>query len=502
MSYYKIEIKCTSNVDKSGKLTVKNESDNIVIETNVVLPKSFHGQDKELRGLEVERFIPEKYSKDNNVANANFSKIYQMENVLSSHFIKTTSNDSILIVGSNECKSDGKNIKGFDEVITMPKDVFADLKKIVSNPNNDINLTVKNKWLMFGQKEVTRTYDVSFNDYRNLGKRISSEEIRIEEGIKEEQKNKALKDLELKSNVTKLDKKVSPLSEVKPANKATVNNQKKEPFVQVSTNKQQPIKKVVQNNSSSLYRGRTTQSNDDLDAFDVMLMTSFPDLAPMFRPNSALAWMIYMNNENNHQEFTKSPIDCIRNIKGFENIEACDITIKNQGTEQQSYKINLYEDEYKNVSLGTINYNPEKGLVMKDENGNKTFVSEMKDKPGYTVLTEGENNSKALIEVVQNKNNELIGNWTIEPQNSIPVTSSVVISEDLNISSDTNKTFNMDKVDNNSIFKPVEDSFIKNDSDNRWDKKEEYVPPPPPPPPPEDYNSPTSDPYARTGFSI
>jgi hypothetical protein len=533
MANYTVELDYTSNTDKAAKLKISDAEGRILLKGDAVIPKSLHETDKFLPNLEVNKFLPEHYSVEN--IHADSQKIRQYERALGDTYLESSVSSLNILKRNSFYSNGGKKVSGIDEAITVSDETFDLLKALTSDPKNTVNLVASKNWFLFGQKPCERTYDVSFTDYKRLGEKIENEEFSIR--LREDEARYAREEAARKA-AADAKKTVSP-KPVEPKPVSTAKPQAPKQAVPPKQTTQAPRNTAPRQSFSSNTYNRNYQNNtnyrnnDDLDAFDLMYMTAFPDMAPFYRPTSGLAWMMYFNNQHNRDELTTYPVECINKIPGFEDVNGCDLRVRGDN----SYKVDMYSDEAKTNYLGTLNFSPEKGLSIKDENGNTTVVTEMKDKPGYNVLVESENSSKALIEVVQDKNNDLVGNWTIEPHNSIMMTSSMSIGQDLSLSSDTNKTINLDSVSTSDELKT--DSFYRSEPissmdmfkdlgqdkspsmsstptpdfepsptfesklDNKFDNDFKYEPPPPPPPPPEDsFNFTSQDPYSRTGYSM
>jgi hypothetical protein len=510
MSNYILDIKYTSNENKSGKVSLVSENGENIFTADVILPKEIHNRDNySLRRINSLEYIPKNISYENPFADT--KTIREKADKIGSSYLQGAmdNKNNFLMVKSVEFNSakQANAVKGFDETISFPPREFNLLSQIIQD-GNDVILVANKKWLMFGQKSVERTYDVDFSSHINLGKKIQTEETNIEFN-REEAARQARK---IKENIKKeeVSKKTSNIDSI---SSKIVDTSKQKVNKSQSLNSTSGIKKSSA--TGNISRGSSSKNNyydnrnDGLDSFDLMFMTSFPNVAPFYRPNSALAWMVYFNDDSNHNHFREQPLNCIKTLPGFDGVNGCELNIKNGNTDNPTYTINLYQDEEKTIPLGVIKYNSEKGIIIKDDDGNKTILTNMDDKPGYNVLTESNGSSKAFLEVVQNKNNELVGNWTVEPKNSIPVTSSFQMNSDSSLSSDSNKTINMNSIDfggvdsssNGNSFKPSND--IKLDFGPKDENKYESRYEPPPPPPPEDQMSfTTSDPYSRTGYGM
>ena len=485
MSKYLIEIKYTSNDEKTGKISIKGND--FSMQSDIVLPKELHKSDRfYITDLQLNTYIPEQPS-INNSYNDRYA-IDHFQKIFGEHyFSKDTKNGIQYPIVYNESNySDGQ--MGVDKTFSIgDRAVFSKLKQICEE-EGVLNIEAKSKWFMLGQKKAKREPIHNFEQYKKLGSDIVKEEkeLRSNKSNKKETKNSEIYENIYNSviGVGYSDTSIKKKTKEVPKNTTTSN------LYGANVNKRQNYSK---------------SNNDDLDAFDVMFMTSFPELAPMYRPTSGLAWMMYFSNQENHERFMSNPSEYIREVKGFENVGACEI--KSGGGNfggagaSSSFKVDLYEDEAKTKPLGTLSYNEEKGLKMEDPVGNISYVAPMAEKEGYSVLTEGVNKSKSVLEIVSNSDNEFVGNWTIEPKNSIPVSSSVSIDNDFSLSSNTEKLIDLDTLapkGNNMKPEPAFEPTPK--IEEAFTYKQEYVPPPPPPPPPPEdqfsYN--TSDPYSRT----
>ena len=463
MNKYSIEINFTSNENKTGKIIIKGP--NVNLKGDIAIPKELHKMNRfYLNNIEINQYIK------NNISINNFYKkdqsfLNKYKMILGEEYFGKSQKYPILKDNSINRENTKNLFFAFDEAFTI-KDpiIWEGLKKIAEDDGCIKNIVAKSKWFIFGQKNVSRENADIHQQYKKIGENIAKEEYRI--------KNETFEEKFKKNNITikNLDSSISSVSK----NKKNNSN----------------INKKNQNK---------TYNNDGLDAFDLMFMNAFPDLAPVYKPTSGIAWMIYLSNQDNNLKFFRNPNDCIREIKGFENVGYCEINSSNSGNfsgagATSSFNVDLYQDEGKRNLLGKISYNEEIGLRIDDNQGNITVVLTNKENNKYSSLTEGLNHSKAILELEQN-NNGYIGSWTIEPKNSIPVSSSISIDKDLSLSS--NLSSNNNTMNYESSFESIQKL------EDRFAYREEYVPPPPPPPPPEDqfsYN--TSDPYSSSSLRM
>ena len=403
MSGYSIEIIYTSNSNKSAKINIKGNG--IDFTDDIVIPKSFHEKDEfNITGLTLTNFII-----DNQI------QIKKYNDILGdSYFSKKLVNQQEKFLLVENKKNNDKSIVGFENCFTVSEKTMKVLKQI--SKKTQLNIVGKSKWMMLGQKDIIRENSQIIDEFKNLGKNLSSETL-------EKSKPTQKKYFESNSNMQSKPKKsiASRLGDrLKSFSSGLVGSN-------TSFEDQMEAQRMAEKNR--------------VDFFDSLFNTCFPTLAPMYRPTSGLAWMMLFLSSDKQNQLIEDPLSTIQEVKGFENVKSAEVDKRDDG----SYKINLYEDENKTKELATMIYSQENGLKMLDKNGHSLFIKPMEEKNGYAILTESENQATAYLELIRN-NDDYVGNWTIQQNNSVPVSSYVAINEDYSMSSNTQRLIDLDSM--------------------------------------------------------
>lgn len=306
--------------------------------------------------------------------------------------------------------------------------------------------------------------------------------------------------------------------------------------------------KQGQKRTSSYYRNtttHTTRQDDSLDAFDIMFMYNYPDLAPFYRPNSMLAWMMYFN----HNEVNQN------NVTNYINSNA----------------------DFDGVSTGNFQYTPNGYQVQLLDNSGNLQGTLVCDGGRYTVENQNgqisqlnvDTNGRATGCLMDNgqptinfdfvpQQNGYVGNWEAQPSDgAAAISAAITLDSDFAPTSTAYKSNDLDSLASQYQFTmpggaptpdssnpaPSSDNYYQPQNpvvfdmpssptpdnsyqpqatqdfdfgkpapkweptspepDNTWENKQEdrYEPPPPPPPPPpkDDYSwSSSVDSYGNT----
>lgn len=237
-------------------------------------------------------------------------------------------------------------------------------------------------------------------------------------------------------------------------------------------------------------RSYDNRNSGNLDALDIVLMYNNPELAPIFKPNSMLAWAFYFNHDKN--EITNSFVkENLKNVPGFEAVENSEVRYSPTG-----YSVSMYEDEQKQKLIGTLVHDSSSNsYIMESPSGNKAQLSidDNGDAKG-SVFGEKGNTS---FDLVQSPTGGYKGNWESESSEGIKISSGVSMSENFNSTSAPFEPVNITSaVESRDSYK--EAMKYEPETVPKWE-----IPPPPPPPPSDDVRwGSTSDSYSNsTSFS-
>jgi hypothetical protein len=224
-------------------------------------------------------------------------------------------------------------------------------------------------------------------------------------------------------------------------------------------------------------------NSNDIDALDIMFMYNYPNLAPMYKPNSMLAW--YMFFDRSDTEMSRQTINNnVQQIAGFENVANADLKYHQSG-----YSVTMYEDEQKTKPLGVLNHDNNTGCYeMTSPSGEKTLlkVDDSGVISGCVSSPEKASTNFGFVE----KDNGFVGNWDSSPTEGVKISSGMSVSEDYTVSSTPNET-----IDLGAVLRSNEEAVQNYKVES---PKDEWVPPPPPPPPPPSSEWGSSDPYSNT----
>lgn len=466
---YQISIDYTSNVNKAGKLTLIDENNNIILsKIPVAIPVvQINSPGRTELNLTAEQIVkhPSLIALDSSRASVLNERIDRLLN--KGHKKLIMSNPSSPLFVSQDQNTENLQIDKNSFVIN--KSDFKVLFNILEDKDNSVTLKAsKVSFLWFPEKVNAIPTDI-VRDYQSFK---NKEQTLIME-LQTEQRTKAAKESERRSTVV-------------PTVQAKQKNNDIQKFNSINLVKQvKPLTPTQKVNIKT-----NNQINDDIDPFDVMFMYSHPELAPMYKPNSMLAWYMYFND--NDREINKTTIqDNVRDIPGFENVASTDVRYTPSG-----YSVTLYEDEQKTKPLGVINHNDnDKCYDITSPSGEKTTLQV--DRQGViNGCVIGSDNKSTNFNFIENGSG-FSGNWNSSPSEGITVTSGMSLDSNYEVTSSLNKS-----IDLSTIAKSRDDELSKSyEADNSL----EWKAPPPPPPPPSDTMqwSSTSDPYSNTSsFSM
>jgi hypothetical protein len=180
MAHYKIEIAYTSNKDKAGKVTIKDDSDKIIVKSDAILPNWMHELGDYASELELHKFIFTDYSQENKSANVNaMSQYYQL---LGNYYItdKASQRQKDIRIIQKKDFDTGKVLKGTESTINFSTSVFENIKFMLLNEENKVSIKTNKKRFIWGQKPCERDYDSSHSCHIELGEEIAYKEKEIQ----------------------------------------------------------------------------------------------------------------------------------------------------------------------------------------------------------------------------------------------------------------------------------------------------------------------------------
>lgn len=461
--HYDIVINYTTNPEKAGKLSVVDSSGNTVLDNiPVAVPLTstiLINNNNKLRSIEIN--YDSSLDKFDSVGSYK-NKVQELKSKNRSNLIINAFNNVVFAgnvtvgIGSTHVSAEIPKLYSDHNSFVLHQKDFKKLSELVSKNNTFTVKTNKVSFLWFPEKVKTPATDIN-TEYQRLDTRKRSLEDSKKEALAKES---AFKDKSPKgASITSPDYKIENT-------------------------------KVVSNPRNNTKSKRTSNNayhhNDDLDAFDVVFMYNYPDLAPMYKPNSVLAWHMYFSDN----ELSKSTItNDVKSIPGFENVENADLKYTPSG-----YSIELYENEEKTRSLGTLQYNnQDKSYNLENPNGETTKLK-VEDNGIINGSVSSTNNAETNFSFAE-KNGEFVGNWNSVSSQGIEINSSVEVGQNYELSSNLDKSIDLNEV-------------VRQESFNKTynlepEIEKEYTPPPPPPPVETHQWSSSNDPYGNSNsFSM
>lgn len=256
MAHYKIEIEYTSNKDKAGKVIIKDNSDKVIVKSDVILPNWMHEIDGYESELEVHKFIFTDYSKENTSANVKaMSQYYQL---LGNYYMKdkpSYKRGDIRIIQKKDF-DEGKVLKGTEATINFPMRVFENIKFILLNEENTVSIETTKKRFIWGQKPCERDFDSSHQSHIELGEEIAYREKQIRQKLEAEESRKRIDEMfaPLKN---RSDEEIRALYRPQPKVQSSTNKSRQQPTSYVN---QDGVKKV-RNSNSREYNNHNSNNN-------------------------------------------------------------------------------------------------------------------------------------------------------------------------------------------------------------------------------------------------
>lgn len=461
--HYEIVINYTSKPDKAGKLSVIDSSGNKVLDnipvavpfTSTTLNNNNNklrlidiGYDSALEKFDVNRSYKNRVQKLKE-KNRNELIINAFNNVVFAGNVTLDYSSAHVLLDTLKLQADENSF------ILHQKD-FKNLSNLVAGNNTFSVKTNQVSLLWFPEKVLHPATDIN-SEYQSLDVIKRMVETTKQQSLV---KDSRLQDKSLKgSSVTSVDNKLETTKIIsKPKNHT----------------------KTTRSSNNSAY------SNDNLDPFDVVFMYNFPDLAPMYKPNSMLAWHMYFSDN----EISKNTVNSeVTKIPGFESVESADFKYTVSG-----YSIELYENEQKTRCLGTLQYNnQDKSYNLENPNGETTKLK-IEENGIINGCVVSSNNAETNFSFAE-RNGQFVGNWNSLSSQGIEINSSVSIGSNYEPLSNLSQSIDLNEV--------IRQENLNNSYSRGNEPTQEYIPPPPPPPQDTQQWSSSSDPYGNSqSFSM
>lgn len=483
---YNAIIEYTGNVERAGKLTLTSEDGRMLLsKVPVAMPDEIFNVPQLFERIHSTRAVQVKMDDDLKRFDkaGNYEKAYSevVRGNPEGYFIKSLG--QVLIKPTTDSK-----MKNDDHAFVMHKQHFEVLFDILAKKEQLEISTNRVSFLWFPEKVINATgsINITLSNFDSVETTVRNQK---EDGDRIKALESAQKKAKVNVGVTKpkLSDAVKNIAniveqEAKNTVKPIITKPEKQQTVQVEANTRQSIIQAVPT--------RTTYK-DDIDALDVVLMYSNPDLAPFIKPNSSLAWYLYFSNKDN---IDKAYVEeNIHNIQGFESVGSSDFKYTPKG-----YSVTLFEDENKNNPVGRIEFDNQKQCYeVVTQDGEKTLLS-VGENGQLSSCFKSSNGHETKMDLVQTEKG-FVGNWESE-NNGVKVNSSISIDNDFGYSSKPNETIDLSSFVAATVVTDLANSYTSK-SDNNFDYKSEqsiekdYTPPPPPPKNDEVWSS--SDPYSN-----
>lgn len=420
---YKVLIEYTSNLNKAGKLTVRDDAGTVYInKAPVALPRSVI----ENKPIVYANVTAMKITDDT----SNMMKINNFDRFIELSGVKPS---IVAQSGTGVLKRD-------PSAFVMRQDDFDKLHNIVNTYRDTSLATDKVPFLWFPEKVENDVSNVQFGKTKHHYEHVKENNANLERLEAQRAEESRRQAEESRRQPTKVDT-------VKKSRVATPAS------TPVATPERKAYNQLV---------SQTKKSNNN-DPFDIMFMYSYPELALFYRPNSLLAWHLYFNRLEDIN--SSNVISNMNTIPGFESVGSADVRYTASG-----YRITLYEDTIKSNKAGVLEYdNTEKCYRMTSPTGAET-VLEVNSNGKYSGFVACEGSDKTSFNFVE-KHDGIVGNWESEQTSGIKISSGVSFDNDFNPKSTVFQSVDVERVVlANEAQKVLEDTY-----------KHDYTPPPPPP---------------------
>lgn len=496
---YNARIEYTGNVERAGKLTLTREDGTVVLsKVPVAMPDEIFTVPQLFEKIHSSRSVQikmdddlRKYDKMGAYEDA-YSEV--IKNNAEGYFIKSIG--KVLIKPTTDSK-----MKNDDHAFVMHTEHFDILFDILAKKNQLEIQTERVSFLWFPEKVINATgsINVTLANFENVESKVRNQKddaeritaletaqkkARVNTGVTKPKLSDAINNIaNIVNQESKKEASVERLDKNQPSNKTSVNNNTN------SANNNPTRQSVIE----ALPTRTTYRDTDSLDALDVVLMYSNPELAPFIKPNSTLAWYLYFNNVMD-KEYVENNI---QNVQGFENVAASEFKYTPKG-----YSITLFDDKNQNNPVGYMEFDKQKNCYeVSSTSGEKTLLSigENGQLQSCFKSSTGNETNMNLIHTHQG----FLGNWESE-NNGVKVNSGISFNSEFGYNSTPNETVDLSRVQAAMVMGSIDNEYSSqvNSPFTFSDKTEstpsierEYTPPPPPPKSDDVWSS--SDPYSN-----
>lgn len=487
---YNAIIEYTGNVERAGKLTLTSEDGRTLLsKVPVAMPDEIFNVPQLFERIYSTRAVQVKMDDDLKKfdKSGNYEKAYSEVTRGNSdgYFIKSAG--QVIIKPTTDAK-----MKNDDHAFVMHSQHFEVLFDILAKKEQLELSTNKVAFLWFPEKVINATGGINitlsnFDSVETTVRNQKDDGDRIK-ALEAAQKKAKVNVGSAKPKLSDAVKNIANIVEQEAKNtvKPTVTKPVKPQTVQVEPQGRQSVIQAVPT--------RTTTYSDDVDALDIVLMYSNPELAPFIKPNSSLAWYLYFSNRDNVDKTYVE--ENIQNVQGFENVGSSDFKYTPKG-----YSVTLFEDENKNNPVGRIEFDSQKQCYEVVSNtGEKTLLS-VGENGQLSSCFKSSNGNETKMDLIQTDKG-FIGNWESD-NNGVKVNSSISIDNDFGYSSSPNESIDLSSVVAATVATEVANNYTSKVEQNfDFDYKsepsveKEYTPPPPPPPKNDEVWG-SSDPYSN-----
>lgn len=485
---YNAKIEYIGNVERAGKLTLTSEDGSVVLsKVPVAMPDEIFTAPQLFKETHSSKAVQVKMDEDlrKHDKTGSYQNAYSevIKNNPEGLFIKTFG--KVLIKPTTDTK-----MKNDDHSFVMHENDFLVLFDVLAKKNQVVLETEKVSFLWFPEKviDANASINITLANFENVESKIKNEKedaekitaleaaqkkAKVNTGITKPKLNDAVNNI---ANIVNQEaqKTVKPVAPIKPAKQQVNQPQGKQSIIQAVPTRTTTV----------------VNRNDDLDALDIVLMYSNPELAPFIKPNSGLAWYLYFNNRDN--QIDKSYVEQnIQNVQGFENVGSSDFKYTPKG-----YSVTLFEDENKTNPVGRMEFDSQRNCYEVVANsGEKTLLS-VGDNGQLQSCFKSSSGNETTMDLVRTDSG-FVGNWQSD-NNGVKVNSGISFDNDFGYSSTPNETVNLSTVQST----PAEDysskvnrTFDFGSTNEPTPSQEKGYEPPPPPKNDEVWGS--SDPYSN-----
>ena len=450
---YSINIVYTGNQNKAGKLTLTDTDNNEVLlnKVPVAIPTQLieHGPTELSAPMELKNTSKKsEYAGDSDYSKvADKFRFMELSSVLSVdgnlNFIPN------IPLGNNRT-----SLNATDDSFVLYKDDYEKIKSLANEKSFNFSGT-NNKFELKTEKVMFLWFPEKVNTDKN---ETSITKAVRELNAREDAANKKLHEEYATSRETPKTVKTETVKVGKP------------PVEKEPQDSRRAKEQSARDRALADQRGYDNRNSGNLDALDIVLMYNSPDLAPIFKPNSMLAWALYFDNKNNEVSNT-SVQENIKSVSGFESVEYSEVKYSPTG-----YSVSMYEDEQKQKLIGTLVHDSaSNSYVMESPSGNKTELSIDNNGDAKGAIFGEKGNTS--FDLVQSPTGGYTGNWESESSEGIKISSGVSVSEDFSATS--------------APFDQVNIQSVVESRDNyketmKYEPEPETAPKWEPPPPPQD----------------